>query len=64
VIVTDVSRGSPSARLGFQPNDILVAINGQEVKSTKNLQTMLDDDPSFWRVEIERDGQRIRQFFR
>jgi Do/DeqQ family serine protease len=64
VIVTDVTRGSPSARLGFQPNDIVVSINGADVKSTKALQGMLDQDPGFWRVEIERDGQRIRQFFR
>jgi Do/DeqQ family serine protease len=64
VIVTEVSRGSPSGRLGFQPNDILVAINGTNVSSTKSLETMLEEDPSFWRVEIERNGQRIRQFFR
>ncbi len=24
---------------------------------------MADADPGFWRVEIEREGQRIRQFF-
>jgi Do/DeqQ family serine protease len=64
VIVTDVSRSSPSARLGFQPNDIIVAINGSPVNTTRTLETMLQEDPSFWRVEIERNGQRIRQFFR
>ncbi len=64
VVVTDVSRGSPSARLGFQPNDIIVSINGSTVNTTKTLEDMLDADPSFWRVEIERGGQRIRQFFR
>ncbi|SFB42135.1 Do/DeqQ family serine protease [Rhizobium sp. NFR07] len=64
VIVTDVSRGSPSARLGFQPNDIIVAINGSPVNTTKTMEGMMDEDPGFWRVEIERNGQRIRQFFR
>jgi len=64
VVVTDVTRGSPSARLGFQPNDIIVSINGSTVNTTKTLEDMLDADPSFWRVEIERGGQRIRQFFR
>ncbi|AYD00800.1 DegQ family serine endoprotease [Neorhizobium sp. NCHU2750] len=64
VIITSVTSGSPSDRLGFQPNDIVVSINGKDVKSTKAMQDMLAQDPGFWRVEIERDGQRIRQFFR
>jgi Do/DeqQ family serine protease len=64
VVVTEVSRGSPSARLGFQPNDILVSINGAPVSTTKTLEALSEEDPSFWRVEIERGGQRIRQFFR
>jgi Do/DeqQ family serine protease len=64
VIVTDVARGSPAARYGFQPKDIVISLNGTTVTTTKALEAMLDDDPGFWRVEIERDGQRIRQFFR
>ena len=64
VIVTDVARGSPSARYGFQPKDIVISLNGTTVTTTKALEAMLDSDPGFWRVEIERDGQRIRQFFR
>ncbi|AXV15194.1 serine protease [Neorhizobium sp. SOG26] len=64
VVVTDVVRGSPAARYGFQPKDIVISLNGTTVTSTKALEAMLDDNPGFWRVEIERDGQRIRQFFR
>ncbi|HEX2147284.1 MAG TPA: DegQ family serine endoprotease, partial [Pseudorhizobium sp.] len=64
VVVTDVTRGSPSSRLGFRPKDIIVSLNGVAVESTRAMEAMLDDDPGFWRVEIERDGQRIRQFFR
>ena len=29
-----------------------------------DLQKIAESDPGFWRVEIERDGQRIRQIFR
>jgi Do/DeqQ family serine protease len=64
VVVTDVTRGSPAARLGFAPKDILISLNGDPVTSTKAMEAILDDDPGFWRVEIERAGQRIRQFFR
>lgn len=64
VVILDVVRGSPGSRLGFQAKDILVSLNGAAVESTEAMEDTLDEDPGFWRVEIERDGQRIRQFFR
>nr|CAD6416980.1 serine protease [Rhizobium sp. Q54] len=64
VVVVDVARGSPGSRLGFQPKDLVISLNGVAVASTRAMEDMLDEDPGFWRVEIERDGQRIRQFFR
>lgn len=64
VVVSDVVRNSPAARLGFQAGDIVVSVNGDPVPSTKAMATLVEDNPGFWRVEIERGGQRIRQFFR
>jgi Do/DeqQ family serine protease len=64
VVVSEVKDESLAARLGFEPKDIIVSINGTEVKTTKDLAAMASQEPSFWRVEIERDGQRVRQFFR
>ncbi|NVP58008.1 DegQ family serine endoprotease [Mycoplana rhizolycopersici] len=64
VVVTDVNRGSAAARIGLQPRDIIIELNGTSVASTEVLEGLVSEDPSVWRVEIERDGQRIRQFFR
>ncbi|MEZ2130393.1 MULTISPECIES: DegQ family serine endoprotease [unclassified Sinorhizobium] len=64
VVVSGVEDGSPASRLGFEPRDIIISVNGTNVTSTKSLVEIAGEDPSFWRVEIERDGQRIRQFFR
>ncbi|WP_374708627.1 DegQ family serine endoprotease [Shinella sp. CPCC 101442] len=64
VVVTEVNRGSPAARIGLQPRDIIIELNGTAVTSTETLASLVGEDPSIWRVEIERDGQRIRQFFR
>ncbi|UPA26230.1 DegQ family serine endoprotease [Shinella oryzae] len=64
VVVTQVNRGSPAARIGLQPRDIVIELNGAAVTTTETLEAMVNENPSFWRVEIERDGQRIRQFFR
>ncbi|THV25444.1 DegQ family serine endoprotease [Peteryoungia ipomoeae] len=64
VVVSEVVRGSPSARLGFAPKDIVVSVNGVDIKAVDDLVTLAESDPGFWRVEVERDGQRIRQIFR
>lgn len=64
VVVTEVVKNSPGARLGFQVGDIIVSVNGDPVPSTKAMAALVEDNPGFWRVEIERGGQRIRQFFR
>lgn len=64
VVVTDIVRGSPSGRLGFAPKDIVVSVNGVDIKAVEDLVALADSDPGFWRVEVERDGQRIRQIFR
>lgn len=64
VVVTDINRGSPAARIGLQPRDIIVELNGTNVASTEILEGLVSQDPSVWRVVIERDGQQIRQYFR
>lgn len=64
VVVTEINRGSPAARIGLQPKDIVRTVNGTEIDTSKTLESVAAEDASLWRVEIERDGQIIRQFFR
>ncbi|RYC17520.1 DegQ family serine endoprotease [Ciceribacter ferrooxidans] len=64
VVITAVDGSSIAARLGFQPHDIIVAVNGTDITSSADMETLAATDPGIWRVEIERDGERIRQFFR
>lgn len=64
VVVTEVNRGSPAARIGLAPKDIVRSVNGTPIDKSKTLESVVAEDASFWRVEIERDGQLIRQFFR
>jgi len=64
VVIEEISRGSPAARLGFEPKDIIINVNGQDITTTAALATALENDAGLWRVEIQRDGQRIRQFIR
>jgi S1-C subfamily serine protease len=64
VVIEKLNDNSPAARLGFEPKDIIVSVNGAVITNTQNLEVVAGSDPDIWRVEIERDGQRIRQFFR
>ena len=51
-------------QLGFEPNDIIVSLNGSAADTTKTLESLLQQDDGFWQVEVDRAGQRIRQIFR
>jgi len=64
VVVEKLKDGSPAARLGFAPKDVIISVNGAVITNTQNLEAVASSNPDIWRVEIERDGQRIRQFFR
>ncbi|MDE1991898.1 MAG: DegQ family serine endoprotease [Rhizobiaceae bacterium] len=64
VVIENLKSDSPAERLGFAPKDIVISVNGVQITSTQTLQQAVAGSPSFWRVEIDRDGQRIRQFFR
>lgn len=64
VVILKLQNGSPAEALGFRPKDIITALNGSEVTSSKGLQVLLADNEGFWQVEINRGGQRIRQIFR
>ena len=64
VVITGFEKNSTAERLGFAKGDIIVAINGGAVGSTREMVAIIESEPGFWRVEIDRGGQRIRQIFR
>ncbi|MDQ0453790.1 DegQ family serine endoprotease [Rhizobium paknamense] len=64
VVITKVEDGSVADRLGFKPRDIIVSVNGTEVASSADMAKVARSQPNFWRVEINRNGQTLRQIFR
>lgn len=64
VVITEVDRRSPAARVGLARGDIVVAVNGSEVTSTDQLAALAGDEPLFWRVTIDRNGRILRMAFR
>ena len=64
VVVTEVPARSLAGRYGFRPGDIIAVVNGVEIANVDILEQVVSEGASYWRFEIVRDGQRIRQIIR
>ena len=64
VIVLRLKRRSPADRIGLEPGDILVRLNGQEINSVATLKKLLTRDYSAWRIEINRSGRSLQLIIR
>ncbi|MBX9925891.1 MAG: Do family serine endopeptidase [Hyphomicrobiaceae bacterium] len=60
VAVLSVRPGSISARLGFQPGDVVMTIGQQEIASVSALETALRDRPRYWQMSVKRGGQLLQ----
>ena len=59
VIVMELRRGSNAGRLGIRDGDILLEVNGEEVKSVRRLKKMLSKRTRHWRIAIRRNGETV-----
>jgi serine protease Do len=57
VYVLEVRRGTAAKRLGFQPGDSVLAINGTEIETVRVLRAVLAEPASRWRIQLRRGGQ-------
>ncbi|WP_425463367.1 DegQ family serine endoprotease [Methylobacterium terricola] len=63
VIIAEVEGGTVANRVGLQKGDIVVAVNGAPVASTKDLERMTRAPASMWEVTINRGGQQLTSVF-
>lgn len=59
VVIVGIARGSPAARFGFRPDDIVVRVNDTEIGSVATLRRAVAAKPDAWRLAILRGGQRL-----
>ncbi len=64
VVVMRVKRGSPADRIGLEPGDILLRLNGTEIDSVSKLREMVRRGYSNWRIEIVRGGRTLQLVIR
>ncbi|WP_422678227.1 DegQ family serine endoprotease [Bosea beijingensis] len=63
VVVSEVEEGSTAANVGFQKGDMIMALNGERMTSSREVETALKDRKRAWEVTISRGGQTITSVF-
>jgi Do/DeqQ family serine protease len=63
VVVSEVEEGSTAANVGFQKGDIIKALNGEQMTTSREVETILKDRRRAWEVTITRNGQTITSVF-
>jgi len=61
--VQAVDEGSIAGRLGLQKGDIIVAVNGVPVPTTKDLDRVTRNTLNSWEVVINRNGEIMTSVF-
>jgi serine protease Do len=59
VVVLGVKRGTPARRTGFRQGDIILELNGREIRRIGDLEAEIEEERRRWRISIRRDG-RVR----
>lgn len=64
VLVMRLKRGSPADRIGLEPGDILLRLNGNDIPSVGALKKLIVREYSAWRIEINRSGRVLQLIIR
>ena len=59
VIVIDLRRGSPAHRVGLRPGDMVLNVNGRDIKTVADLRAAARQPAQRWSVALIRNGQTI-----
>ncbi|MDJ1157272.1 DegQ family serine endoprotease [Chelatococcus sp. SYSU_G07232] len=57
VVITDVQEGSAAAQVGFQKGDMILAVNGERIGTSRALEKALRERSRLWELTISRKGQ-------
>lgn len=60
VLVVNVARGSWASRIGLRKGDILLTVNGDEVRLVEEIRRATSREQDKWRLEIRRGNRTLR----
>ena len=59
VAIVDIAAGSAAANVNFQKGDVIVAVNGKKIATTRDLQAATQGKPYYWKLTLKRNGETI-----
>jgi Do/DeqQ family serine protease len=59
VVVTEITDDAMAANVGFQKGDIILAVNGNKIAKTADLDKVTREPARMWRIIVVRGGQQI-----
>lgn len=62
VIVKALADNSPAQRLGLRKGDIILALNGTEIRDVRQLEKIVQQRVNSWRLTVRRGNQVINSF--
>jgi len=57
VVIADIDERSVAASVGFEKGDLIVAVNGERLVSTKDAERLIDRAGGYWEITINRGGR-------
>ena len=62
IVVTGVAPGSPADVMGLKKGDIILALNGRDLRDVGTFKRMVSTRTNGWQIVINRNGQVIQTF--
>lgn len=63
VVVAMIEENSAAARVGFQKGDLVLAINGERINASRDIELATRERKRAWEVTISRNGQTVTSVF-
>ncbi len=63
VIVVQLKRGSRAHRRGVQPHDIILSVNGHDIRRVEDLERAVAGVGEQWRITLKRGGRTLTSVF-
>ena len=64
MVVVETSANSTARRVGLRPGDIIVSINGKDMRDVKQLGDLHSQRRSAWDFTVRRGGEEFRTVVR
>ncbi len=59
VVVTDVTANSPAQELNLRKGDVILAVDGEKVETTRDLEKLAKPRQYYWKLMIRREGEVV-----